>query len=209
MEKELKPEEVKDQEEKVEEESKDKEPRSFRHKLEVKEAEIEKWKADANHWKNEYYKAYADTQNLRKSVERELSEGLKYRVEGFASELLPVLDGFYFALAMEPSNPELKNYLVGFQYIYQNILSVLEKEGIKEIYPKEGDKFDVRTMHAVETQEKDGPPNLIVKVLNKGYLLKDRLIRPANVIVSKAKPAEIKKEDDGTNKSDTSVGKDA
>lgn len=209
MEKELKPEEVKDKEEKVEEEGKDKEPRSFRHKLEIKDAEIEKWKADANHWKNEYYKAYADTQNLRKSVERELSEGLKYRAEGFVSELLPVLDGFYFALVMEPANPELKNYLIGFQYIYQNILSVLEKEGIKEIFPKEGEKFDVRTMHAVEAQEKDGPPNLVVKVLNKGYLLKDRLIRPANVVVSKAKPVEVKKEDDGTNKLGNSVNKDA
>lgn len=209
MEKELKPEEVKDKEEKVEEDGKDKEPRSFRHKLEIKDAEIEKWKADANHWKNEYYKAYADMQNLRKSVERELSEGLKYRAEGFVSELLPVLDGFYFALAMEPANPELKNYLIGFQYIYQNILSVLEKEGIKEIFPKEGEKFDVRTMHAVEAQEKDGPPNLVVKVLNKGYLLKDRLIRPANVVVSKAKPVEVKKEDDGTSKLDNSVNKDA
>ncbi|NCA96851.1 MAG: hypothetical protein EOM77_01510 [Bacteroidia bacterium] len=60
MEKELKPEDVKNQEVKGEEDNNDKEPRSFRHKLEVKEAEIEKWKADANHWKNEYYKAYAD-----------------------------------------------------------------------------------------------------------------------------------------------------
>ncbi len=206
MEKELKPEEnVKT---KPEEEAKDKDKKSFRHKLEAKEAEIEKWKADANHWKNEYFRAYADTQNLRKSVERELSEGLKYRAEGFVGDLLPVLDGFYFALAMEPANPELKNYLIGFQYIYQNILSVLEKEGVKEIAPKEGEAFDVKTMHAVEAQETEGPPNKIVKVLNKGYKLKDRLVRPANVIVSKSKLVEVTKED-GNTQSDTSVKKDA
>lgn len=206
MEKELKPEEnVKT---KPEEEAKDKDKKTFRHKLEAKEAEIEKWKADANHWKNEYFRAYADTQNLRKSVERELSEGLKYRAEGFVGDLLPVLDGFYFALAMEPANPELKNYLIGFQYIYQNILSVLEKEGVKEIAPKEGEAFDVKTMHAVEAQETEGPPNKIVKVLNKGYKLKDRLVRPANVIVSKSKLVEVTKED-GNTQSDTSVKKDA
>ncbi|NCA95559.1 MAG: nucleotide exchange factor GrpE [Methanomicrobia archaeon] len=206
MEKELKPEEnVKT---KPEEEAKDKDKKSFRHKLEAKEAEIEKWKADANHWKNEYFRAYADTQNLRKSVERELSEGLKYRAEGFVGDLLPVLDGFYFALAMEPANPELKNYLIGFQYIYQNILSVLEKEGVKEIAPKEGEAFDVKTMHAVEAQETEGPPNKIVKVLNKGYKLKDRLVRPANVIVSKSKLVEVTKED-GNTQLDTSVKKDA
>ncbi|MDD4154632.1 MAG: nucleotide exchange factor GrpE [Bacilli bacterium] len=206
MEKELKPEQnIKP---KPEEETKDKDKKSFRHKLEAKEAEIEKWKADANHWKNEYFRAYADTQNLRKSVERELSEGLKYRAEGFVGDLLPVLDGFYFALAMEPANPELKNYLIGFQYIYQNILSVLEKEGVKEIAPKEGEAFDVKTMHAVEAQETEGPPNKIVKVLNKGYKLKDRLVRPANVIVSKSKLVEAKKED-GNTQSDTSVKKDA
>ncbi len=206
MEKELKPEEKK--ETPAEEEGKEKERRSFRHKLEVKDAEIEKWKADASHWKNEYYRGYADTQNLRKALERELSEGLKYRSEGFVGELLPILDGFYFALATEPANPEIKNYLVGFQYIYQNLLAVLDKEGVKEIAPKEGDQFDVRTMHAVEVEEREGQPNLVVRVLNKGYKLKDRLIRPANVIVSKAKVAEIKKEDGATNKEE-SAKKDA
>lgn len=206
-EKEVKPEQK--AETKVEDESHEKEKKSMRHKLDAKDAEIEKWKADANHWKNEYFRAYADTQNLRKSVERELSEALKYRAEGFVGDLLPTLDGFFFALAMEPVNPELKNYLVGFQYIYQNILAVLEKEGVKEVAPKEGELFDVKTMHAVETEEKDGPPNVIVKVLNKGYKLKDRLIRPANVIVSKAKAVEVKKEEDGKIQSDTSAKKDA
>jgi len=208
VEKELKPENKKEMP--SEEEGKEKERRSFRHKLEVKDAEIEKWKADANHWKNEYYRGYADTQNLRKALERELSEGLKYRAEGFVAELLPILDGFYFALATEPANPEIKNYLVGFQYIYQNLLAVLDKEGVKEIAPKEGDAFDVRTMHAVEAEERDGQPNLVVRVLNKGYKLKDRLIRPANVIVSKAKAkaAEINKED-GATITEESAKKDA
>ncbi|MFA7700514.1 MAG: nucleotide exchange factor GrpE [Bacilli bacterium] len=207
MEKELKPEDKK--ETKTEEEGKDKERRSFRHKLEVKNAEIEKWKADASHWKNEYYRGYADMQNLRKALEKELSEGLKYRAEGFVNELLPILDGFYFALANEPNSPELKNYLVGFQYIYQNLLAVLEKEGIKEIAPKEGDPFDVRTMHAMEAEERDGPPNVVIRLLNKGYKLKDRLIRPANVVVSKVKDAEDKKEDDGATNKEESVNKDA
>jgi len=209
VEKELKP-EIKPEEKEAVSEEKDKEPKSFRHRLEAKEAELEKWKADADHWKNEYYKAYADTQNLRKSIERDLGEALKYRAEGFVSELLPILDGFYFALSTEPNSPELKNYLVGFQYIYKNMLSVLEKEGVAEIAPKEGDAYDLRIMHAVDSVEKEGKPNTIVRVMSKGYKLKDRLIRPANVIVSKAppRPSETTKESEDL-KREESANKDA
>ena len=208
MEKELKPD--KETVEKDNKEvSKEKEGHFFKHRLEAKDAEIEKWKSDANHWKNEYFKAYADTQNLRKNIERDLNEALKYRAEGFIGELIPVLDGFYFALAMEPSNPELKNYLIGFQYIYKNILAVLEKEGVQEIAPQEGQPFDHKTMHAVETQEREGQANTIIRVLNKGYKLKDRLIRPANVIVSKAPACAAKEDKNDEKQMEPSVKKDA
>ena len=78
-------------------------------------AENEKLQAEVNHWKNEYYRAYADTKNLRNNLEKDHREAMRYRAEGFIADLLPVLDSFHMALANEPSDPALKNYLIGFQ----------------------------------------------------------------------------------------------
>ena len=150
--------------------------------------EIVKQKADADHWKNEYYRAYADTKNLRNNLEKEHREAIKYRSEGFIEDLLPILDSFYMALANEPSDPALKNYLVGFQYIYRNLVGVLENEGVSEISPEVGKEFNPTTMQAVDTVE--GEDGIITKVYTKGYKLHDRIIRPANVQVSVAKKEE-------------------
>ncbi len=158
--------------------------------------EIVKQKADADHWKNEYYRAYADTKNLRNNLEKEHREALKYRSEGFIEDLLPILDSFYMALANEPTDPALKNYLVGFQYIYKNLVAVLENEGVTELSPEIGKEFDPNTMQAVDTIE--GEDNVITKVYAKGYKLHDRIIRPANVQVSlkaKEKPEENNEEE--------------
>ena len=163
-------------------------------KLEEKIAELEeqleKAKADMEHWKNEYYRAYADTKNLRNNLEKEHREALKYRSEGFIEDLLPVLDSFFSVLKNEPEDPNLKNYLIGFQYIYRNLVSVLESEGVTEITPEVGKAFDPKVMNAVDTVE--GEDNIITKVYNKGYKLHDRIIRPANVQVS-IKPKEENK----------------
>ena len=158
--------------------------KAFKKKLEKLNEEIEKLKAENDHWKNEYYRAYADTKNLRNSLEKEHQAAIRYRAEGFIEDLLPVLDSFYLALANEPTDPALKNYLIGFQYIYKNLESVLENEGVSEISPKVGDKFDPSIMNAMEVMEDDGEENLVKKVYTKGYKLHDRLIRPANVAVS-------------------------
>ena len=173
-------------EEELEQEIQEKEnPRkSFQKKLHKLEEEKEKAKADAEHWKNEYFRAYADTQNLRKQLEKDHMSAMKYRAEGFIDELLPVLDSFYAVLKNEPTDPSLKNYLIGFQYIYRNLVSALENEGVTEIAPKVGDKFSPETMQAVDTKESEGEENIVIDVQFKGYKLHDRLIRPANVTVS-------------------------
>ena len=159
-------------------------------KIKELEEKLEKANADWEHWKNEYYRAYADTQNLRKSLEKEHSEAIKYRAIGFIEELLPVLDSFHMALANEPTSQELKNYLVGFQFVYRNLISVLENEGVEEISPNIGDKFSDATMNAVDITVQEGEENLVTKVYGKGYKLHQRLIRPAMVSVSKNKKEE-------------------
>ncbi len=161
-------------------------------KIKELEEQLEKAKADADHWKNEYYRAYADTKNLRNNLEKEHSDIIKYRAMGFIEDLLPVLDSFHMALANEPSSQELKNYLVGFQFVYRNLVNVLENEGVKEISPNVGDKFSDKTMNAVDVTEQEGEENLVTRVYAKGYELHGRLIRPANVSVSKNKKEETK-----------------
>ena len=163
-------------------------------KLKELEEQLAKLKADSEHWKNEYYRAYADTQNLRKSLEKEHSDIIKYRAMGFIEDLLPVLDSFHMALANEPTSQELKNYLVGFQFVYRNLVSVLENEGVKEISPNIGDKFSDKSMNAVDVTVQEGEENLVTKVYAKGYELHGRLIRPAQVSVSKNKKEEEPKE---------------
>ncbi len=157
---------------------------------------LAKLAADVEHWKNEYYRAYADMQNLRKQVEKDHHEAIRYRAAGFIENLLPILDGFHMALHAEAKNEEMKNFLVGFEFIYRNLVSVLESEGVKEISPKVGDEFDPQTMQAIETvYDENAKPNKIVKVNVKGYKLHERLIRPSIVVVSTNKKEQPKEEE--------------
>lgn len=157
-----------------------------KEKLEKKDEEIESLKKELEHYKNEYYRAFADTQNLRKNLEKDHREALKYRAEGFLEKLLPIIDSFNIALETKSEDPMLKNYLKGFEFIYSNIIGALQSEGATEIKPKIGEKMDTSIMHAIDVEEKDGPPNLVTKVYSVGMRLHDRIIRPAMVIVSKA-----------------------
>ncbi len=158
-------------------------------KLEERIAELEEQLTEVTSqmedWKNKYYQAYADTRNLRSSLEKDHHMFVKYRAEGF-------IDGLYMALGNEPTDPALKNYLVGFQYIYRNLVAALENEGVNEITPEVGAMFDSSVMNAVDAVEVEDPKevNKIVRVYSKGYKLHDRLIRPANVVVNKLKEAE-------------------
>ena len=181
----------KDKDKKVEAENKEEE-KEGKSLVEELEEQLKKANEEIDKWKNSYYLAYADMKNLRNSLEKEQAEVRKYRGIGFIEELLPVLDSFHVVLSNEPTDPNLKNYLMGFKFIYQNMLRVFEAEGVTEIAPAVGDKFNEAIMNAVDTVEEE-PINVVKKVNANGYKLHDRLIRPAQVTVSVAKQA---KEDD-------------
>ena len=174
------------------------------HKAAKEENKLEKLKADCEHWKNEYYRAYADMKNLRDSIEKDHREIIKYRAAGFVENLLPILDGFHMALSCETTSQEMKNFIIGFEFIYRNMVSVLENEGVSEVSPKVGDVFDPNTMSALETKFDEGKPNRVLVVKANGYKLHDRLIRPAIVVVSTDKKDEPKE-----NKNDESSKMDA
>ncbi len=153
-------------------------------------SELESLLAKANEeieaWKNKYYMAYADTENMRKQYDKEHQQMVKYRAMGFIEKLLPILDGFHMALSSDISDPTLKNYLTGFEYIYKMMVEALESEGVTEMSPKIGDKFDEASMDAVDVEEKEGEENIVLRIYQKGYKLKDRMIRHARVVVSKS-----------------------
>lgn len=155
-------------------------------------ADLEKSKAEAESWKNKYYEAYADLANTRKYLEKDHETMVKYRSQGFVEKMLPALDSFEMAFMVEPTDPKIKNYCSGFKMILNQLTQALTDEGITTITPKIGDKFDVTKMHAIQTVDGD-EDNLVASIYVKGYMLKDRLIRPAMVVVTKKK-AEEKKE---------------
>ena len=167
---------------------------------EALQALYEKANAEMGEWKNKYYLAYADTQNLRKDLEKDHQTAIKYRAEGFLDALLPALDSFYIALQSSPKDAEAKAYQQGFQYLYNQIENALFAEGVSEILPKVGDDFDSALMHAVDVKEgeEDGK---IVQIFAKGYKLHDRLVRPAMVSVRKKKvESKDDKQDSKANK---------
>ncbi len=150
--------------------------------------EIDKLTKEVATWKDKAYRTAADCDNLRKSYEKDHENLLKYRAMGFIEKLLPALDSFHLSLMVKPENPALANYVKGFEMIYRQILTSLEQEGVSQISPEVGVEFNADTMQAIDVKagEED---NKVLQVYSNGYMLKDRLIRPAMVAVSK-KPVQ-------------------
>ena len=104
-------------------------------------------------------------------------------------KLLPTLDSFYLVLKITPEDQMLKNYLIGFQMIYNGMLQALQDEGVEQVFPKIGEEFDANYMQAIDVVEGE-EDDKITDVSKPGYKLRDRLIRPAMVVVSKKKVVE-------------------
>lgn len=102
-------------------------------KIEELEEEIVKLKEEAAANKNAYFKAYADTENLKKRLQSESDNVRKYRIQSFAMEILPVLDNLERALDVKVDDQNVKNYAKGFEMIYQQLVHILNQEGVKEI----------------------------------------------------------------------------
>jgi molecular chaperone GrpE len=148
------------------------------------EAEIKALSEEANKWKTEYYKVFADMENTKKRMNTEFENQKKFMMQSFVEELLPVIDNFERSLAAEAGDENLKNFLKGYQMIHDQLLMILEKNGVKAI-EAEGKPFDPNFHQAVMTEEVEGmEPNMVVEELQKGYMLKDRVVRATLVKVS-------------------------
>ena len=143
-------------------------------------------KAEEN-WEK-FLRAQAEMENLRRRMERELENAQKYALEKFAKELLSVVDSLELGLQAAVETDEVEKIREGVELTLKQMLTVLERFNITPLDPT-GEKFDPEFHQAMATEPVKGvEPDTVVKVFQKGYLLNDRLIRPALVVV--AKPPE-------------------
>lgn len=153
-------------------------------KMQELEAEIASLQEELAASKNAYFKAYADADNMKKRLQAEADNVRKYRIQSFAQEVLPVLDSLERALDVKVDDQNIKNYVKGFEMIYTQLKSVLEKEGVCEIEAL-NKPFDPNFHNALLQEKKeDVESGIVIEVLQKGYMLKDRVLRATLVKVS-------------------------
>jgi molecular chaperone GrpE len=148
------------------------------------EAQLEKAQAKATENWDHFLRAKAEMDNLRRRNTKDVENAHKYGIEKFVTELLPVMDSMAMGLDVEEATAE--SLREGMVLTMDMVKKMMEKLGIEEIDPM-NEKFDAEKHQAMTMQPNpDVEPNTVIAVMQKGYSLNDRLIRPAMVMVSKA-----------------------
>lgn len=148
---------------------------------------LEDAEALANDSQDKLLRAHAEMENIRRRSERELENAHKYGMEKFATELLPVIDSLELGLiAASAEGANIEKLREGMDLTAKMLVSAFDKFGITPVHPID-EAFDPdfhQAMTMIEHPDKD--PNTVIDVMQKGYTIKERLIRPAMVVVSKA-----------------------
>ena len=158
------------------------EPENKEEELELKIIEL----------KDQLLRAVADSENIRKRSEREKEQTRKFGIANFAKDLLSIADNLGRALDAAPKNEDIKddaikNFVIGIQMTEQELQKAFDSNNIRKIDPI-GEKFDYNFHQAMfEVEESDQEPGVVVQVLQPGYAIDDRILRPAMVGVSKVK----------------------
>ena len=177
--------ETENQQNEIDNETEETVAENVENKEETCEEKIAKLELEVQEWKNSYTRKLAEFQNFTKRKETEVSEMKKYASEGIIIKLLDNIDNLERA---ENASAETKNFdalVEGVNMILRNLKYMLSEEGVEEIEAGEGVQFNPYEHQAMMTEEKDDLDNdVIVQVFQKGYKLKDRVLRPAMVIVS-------------------------
>ena len=148
------------------------------------EAKLNEAVADAEKLRDEWLRAKAETENVRRRGQEDVAKAHRFGIEGFASALLAVKDSLDAALAVE--NPSVESLKEGTEITAKQLDAAFEKFSLKSIDPL-GEKFDPHRHQAIsQVDAPDKEPNTVVTVLQKGYLLHDRVLRPALVVVSRS-----------------------
>ena len=145
-------------------------------------AELEELKAKSSDLADQYLRAKAEADNVRRRAEEEVSKARKFGIESFAESMLPVIDSLDAALSIQNATPE--QLREGSDATLRQLTSALERNKVLAINPAAGEKFDPHHHQAISMVPADQPSNTVVSVLQKGYVIADRVLRPALVTVA-------------------------
>lgn len=149
---------------------------------------MEEMLKEAERKAQEHYDAWmyakAESENIRRRAAEDVAKAQKFAVERFSGEMLAVMDSLQAGLAVQTENVE--SFKSGMELTLKQLTSVFEKFNIKEVNPV-GEKLDPHKHQAIGMVESDQPANTVVSVMQKGYTLNDRVLRPALVMVAKGK----------------------
>lgn len=134
---------------------------------------------------DQYLRAKADVENARRRADDEISKSRKFALESFADSLLPVIDSLEAGLNLKDAT--LEQTREGIQVTLRQLLAALERNKVLAMNPAAGDKFDPHQHQAISVVPSEQEANTVVTVLQKGYLISDRVLRPALVMVSAPK----------------------
>ncbi|CZF85361.1 Protein GrpE [Grimontia celer] len=156
------------------------------------EAALEASEATVKEQQDSVLRARADIENMRRRTEQEIDKARKFALERFANELLPVIDNMERAVEMaDKENDALKPMIEGVELTLKTMKDAVEKFGLKELNPH-GEAFNPEFHQAMSIQESaDHEPNTVMFVMQKGYELNGRVVRPAMVMVSKAAAGNV------------------
>ena len=150
--------------------------------LTVAQAEVATLQAKNTELADSYLRAKAEAENARRRADEEISKARKFALESFAESLLPVTDSLEAGLAIKDASP--KQIRQGAEATLQQLKSALERNRVIEINPASGAKFDPHQHQAISVVPAAQEANTVVSVLQKGYLIAERVLRPALVTVA-------------------------
>ncbi|MVW73552.1 MULTISPECIES: nucleotide exchange factor GrpE [unclassified Bordetella] len=145
-------------------------------------AELEAAEATVASQKDQLLRTHAEAENVRRRAQEDVSKARKFGIESFAESLVPVRDSLEAALAQ--ADQTLDDLRAGVEVTLKQLTSAFERNLLKEIAPAQGDKFDPHLHQAISSVPAEQPANTVVQLLQKGYAIADRTLRPALVTVA-------------------------
>lgn len=149
------------------------------------QGELATLQAKSSDLADQYLRAKAEAENARRRAEEEVAKARKFGIESFAESLLPVIDSLEAALAIKEATPE--QLREGSDATLRQLVSALERNKVQAIDPAAGTRFDPHQHQAISVVPAEQEPNTVVAVLQKGYVISDRVLRPALVTVTAPK----------------------
>jgi len=145
-------------------------------------AQLDAAQATVNEQHDQLLRVHAEAENVRRRAQEEVSKARKFGIESFAESLVPVKDSLEAALAQ--ADQTVETLREGVEVTLKQLAAAFERNLLKEIAPAQGDKFDPHLHQAISSIPAQQPANTVVQVLQKGYAIADRTLRPALVVVS-------------------------